>query len=360
MKKRRALAPLMLGICLMAFAGVSTASATEIYSGTTTLSKGTKIAASLQGSMTLESTDGTLVGTCTGSSMEGVTANTGGASESVSTELTALSWSGCSFTTDTLSIGELSFGHTSGANGTVTGAEIKWTMPTAVTCRYGTGGGTALGTVTTTTDTSKHATIDVDAVINEQEPKSAFCPDTTRWKATYTITTPTGFNFGSEAAAGLYSTGSTVPAETVLKASLESGTAVQSTTDGKTLIDTCTGSAAEGAIGPYSGSTVKVPLSSLTWTGCTVTTDTLTNGTLDINAAGTVTGTASVVTVNFSGVPCRYGTGAGGTHLGTLNTGTLAINAVIGEQEPKAFLCPDTTKWVANYVFTSPHDLTAK
>jgi hypothetical protein len=358
MMKRRALAPLVLGICLMAVAGVSTASATEIYSGTTTLSKGTKVVASLQGSMTLESTDGTLVGTCTGSSMEGVTTNTGGPSESVSTELTALSWSGCSFTTDTLSIGELSFS-ASGANGTVSGAEIKWTMPTAVTCRYGTGTGKTLGTVTTTTNTGKHATIDVDAVINEQEPKSAFCPDTTRWKATYSITTPTGFNFTGVADAGLYSTGETVPAETVLKASLESGTANQSTTDGKSLVDTCTGSTAEGAVKPYSGSTTTVSLSSLTWSGCTVTTDTLTNGSLHINTSGTVTGSGSVVTENYGGVSCRYGTGTG-THLGTLNTGKLAINAVINEQEPKSFICPDTTKWVVNYVFTSPHDLTAK
>jgi hypothetical protein len=359
MKNSRALALLVIGVCLMAAAGAGTASATELYSGATTLSKGTKLAASLQGSMTLESTDGTLVGTCTGSSMEGVTANTGGPSESVSTELTALSWSGCSFTTDTLSIGELSFSHTSGTKGTVSGAEIKWTMPTAVTCRYGTGTGKTLGTVTGTTETSKHATIDVDAVINEQEPKSAFCPDTTRWKATYAITTPTGLNFGSASPPELYSTGTTVAAETVLKMSLESGSIVQSTTDGKSLIDTCTGSTAEGAVGAYSGSTVKVSLSSLTWSGCTVTTDTLTNGSLDINASGTVTGASSVVTENYGGVSCRYGTGAG-TDLGTLNTGKLVINAVINEQEPKSFICPDTTIWVANYVFTSPHDLTVK
>lgn len=347
--------------CLVAAIGVSSASATELYSGTTTLGKGTKIEASLTGSSTLESTDGTLVGTCTGSTISGSTTNTGGPSESVSAELTALTWSGCSFTTHTLAIGNLSFSYTSGANGTVSGSEIKWTMPTAVTCRYGTGSSANLGTVTGTTETGKHATIDINAVINEQEPKSAFCPDTTRWKATYTVTTPTGFNVGSgeKAGAELYSTGETVKAKTVIKASLESGTtAAQTTTDGASLVDTCTGSSAEGEVNPYVSETSSVSINSLTWSGCTFTTDTLTNGTLSFNSAGTVTGAGSVVTV-YIGVTCRYGTGTG-THLGTLNTGKLAINAVINEQEPKNFLCPDTTKWVANYAFTSPHDLTAK
>ena len=359
-----------LGFAVIAMAslivalGVGSASAAELYSGATTLGKGTKIEASLTGSSTLESTDGTLVGTCTGSTISGATTNTGGPSESVSAELTALTWSGCAFTTHTLSIGTLSFSYTSGANGTVSGSEIKWTMPTAVTCRYGTGSGAALGTVTGTTEAGKHATIDINAVISEQEPKSAFCPDTTRWKATYVVTTPTGLNVGSgekggEPGAELYSTGETVKANTAIKASLESGTsALQATTDGKTIVNTCSGIAIEGTVSSYVGETISIPISSLGWSGCSFTTHTLSKGTLNINAADTVTGVGSLVTHDI-GVSCRYGTGTG-THLGTLNTGKLVINAVINEQEPKQFLCPDTTKWAANFVFTSPHDLTVK
>jgi opacity protein-like surface antigen len=164
---------------------------------------------------------------------------------------------------------------------------------------------------------------------------------------------------GTASAAELYSTGVTVNAGTKIEGSLESGTtATLSTTDGKTIVDTCTGSSVNGTVNAYTGGDVTGAISSLTWSGCSVTTDTLTNGNLSINASGTVSGNGSVVTVN-TGVTCRYGTGAG-TALGTLTTGKLAINAVINEQEPKAFLCPDTTKWVANYTVTSPHDLTVK
>ena len=172
------------------------------------------------------------------------------------------------------------------------------------------------------------------------------------------------FGAGSASAAShLYSTGVEVPAGTELHATLESGTAVLSTTDEKTLVDTCTSSTVAGKV-EYPKNEKEEPLdatgkiSSLTWGGCTVTTDTLVEGSLSVSSSGEVTGKGSVVTVNFSGVSCRYGTG-NGTALGTLNTGKLAIKAVVNEQEPKAFLCPDTTRWTANYSATSPHDLTA-
>jgi RHS repeat-associated protein len=168
------------------------------------------------------------------------------------------------------------------------------------------------------------------------------------------------FGAGSaSAASSLYSTGVQVPAGTELHASLEAGTsALLSSTDGKTLVDTCTGSTVAGTVEYPAGGDAKGSIGSLTWGGCTVTTDTLTNGALSVSSSGAVTGTGSVVTVNFGGVSCRYGTGAG-TSLGTLTTGKLAVNAVINEQAPTSFICPDTTKWVANYTVTSPHDLTA-
>jgi hypothetical protein len=163
----------------------------------------------------------------------------------------------------------------------------------------------------------------------------------------------------SASAAELYSTGVTVNAGTKIELSLESGTTgTFSTTDGKTILDTCTGSSGSGTINSYTGGDVTGAISSLGWSGCSVTTDTLTNGSLSVNASGTVSGSGTVVTVN-TGVTCRYGTGTG-TTLGTGTTGKLAINAVINEQEPKAFLCPDTTKMVANYTVTSPHDMTVK
>ena len=168
------------------------------------------------------------------------------------------------------------------------------------------------------------------------------------------------FGAGSASAAELYSTKETVPQSTEISGSLESGSsALLTTTDGSTNLDTCTlsGFSATHTTGegeaPVTGS-----ISSLLWSECSFTTDTLTSGSLSIAGNGAVSGSGTVVTVNI-GVSCRYGTG-GGTTLGTLNAGKLAINAVINEQEPKTFLCPDTTKWVANYVVTNPHDLTVE
>jgi hypothetical protein len=164
---------------------------------------------------------------------------------------------------------------------------------------------------------------------------------------------------GASAASSLYSTGVKVPAGTELHASLEGGTtATMSTTDGKTLIDTCSSNTAKAKVSYPAGGDASGAIETLTWGGCTVTTDTFANGAISVSSTGVVTGTGSVVTTNFGGVSCRYGTGTG-TVLGTLSTGKLAINAIINEQEPKSFICVDTTRWVTGYAFTSPHDLTA-
>ena len=165
---------------------------------------------------------------------------------------------------------------------------------------------------------------------------------------------------GSAPAAELYSTGVTVNAGTTIYASLDipADGAILTTTDGLTIVDTCNESEFEGTVNGYFGGDVAITISSLEWGGCKYTTDTLTKGFLTINSSGTVKGNGSVVTVNI-GVTCRYGTGTG-TTLATLSTAKLSIVAVINEQEPKQFLCPDTTKWIAGYVISSPHDLTVK
>ena len=162
---------------------------------------------------------------------------------------------------------------------------------------------------------------------------------------------------GGASAANLRTTGFLVPVGTTLHATQESGSVITSTTDGSTIVSTCTISTILATVSSTGGSTVTANIDKVVSQGCTVLTQILVLGTLHIDAAGTVTGSGTTYTVN-TGVSCRYGYGSG-THLGTLNTGKLAMNAVIVEQEPKQFLCPDTTKWVANYVFTSPHDLTA-
>jgi hypothetical protein len=194
---------------LMAFVGAGTASATELFKGTEKMGVGSTLEGSLKSgtSALLSTTDeNTIVDTCTKATVAGKVTNAGGIFENekeekittdVSGEITALGWgekADCSFTTDTLTNGNLSISGTTEPNGTVSGTSSVVTVNIGVSCRYGTGTGTTLGTATGTTDTSKHAEIDINAIINEQEPKQFLCPDTTRWKATYVVTSPTGLN----------------------------------------------------------------------------------------------------------------------------------------------------------------------
>jgi hypothetical protein len=90
-------------------------------------------------------------------------------------------------TTDTIEKGSLSVEATSGGNGTVSGSGSTVTVGIFnVSCVYGTGTGTTLGTATG----GEPATIDINAVINLIEGPALICPHTTKWTATYTITKP--------------------------------------------------------------------------------------------------------------------------------------------------------------------------
>jgi len=149
---------------------------------------------------------------------------------------------------------------------------------------------------------------------------------------------------------------------TTIDFSLKTGTAATlKDTSGNTL-DSCTGSTVKGTLtSNAAGSTPTGTNSQLTWTGCTVTTDTILPGGLKIASAGSGAGTVIAdakieVTVNvFSS--CNYGVESG-TTLGTTNKGTgtgvvFKANAV-AKKLNGGFLCPETTKWVAEYVLTEP------
>lgn len=184
-------------MALMAFLGASTAAATVLFGGETKLESGATIHGTLTSgtSAQLTTTAGGAIDTCTESTVQATTANTGKSGEAVSAAVNSLTWGGCSLTTDTLTNGSLSINWTAGTNGTISGAGSVVTVNTGVSCRYGTGGGTHLGTVTG----KKSPTIDINAVVNEQEPKHFLCPDTARWTASYTVTSPAGFNVADEA-----------------------------------------------------------------------------------------------------------------------------------------------------------------
>lgn len=194
---------LVLGIvAILALAGMGSASATvlcktAITSGCATggwdYSAGTSMHITLQSgfSSIFEDTSGNTLLTCTEGTVRGKTSNTGSSGEAVKGSIEVLTWGSaptpCTTTLDTNTLGSLAVNWiTSTNNGTLSGSGSKWTTNIfGVSCVYGTGAGTTLGTVTG----GERATIDINAVINKQEG-GFLCPSTTKWTASYVINEP--------------------------------------------------------------------------------------------------------------------------------------------------------------------------
>jgi hypothetical protein len=173
----------------------ASASATELYSGATTLKSGTTISASLSGTATLTTTGGTVLATCTGGGVSGKSTNTGGAGVAVtgSVEKSGVTWTGCTKTTDTLEGGTQEWYFTSGTEASVVGKGFKVTVEMVAefggTCSYTLGtSGTTLGTLKGST--TSNATLAVNAVVNGASGNSFLCPADTKWVANYTVTSP--------------------------------------------------------------------------------------------------------------------------------------------------------------------------
>jgi hypothetical protein len=155
-----------------------------------------------------------------------------------------------------------------------------------------------------------------------------------------------------------------------LHVSQDVGATINLTDTAGNPIDTCKESTAHGKItnAGGAGATVVGAIEKLTWGGCTSPTTTLVPGELEVHGIagtdnGTVTGKGTIVTISVFGVSCRYGTGAG-TDLGILtgNTSssghaTMDINAILFEQPPDVFLCPNSGKWIGTYTVTTPTGL---
>lgn len=152
-------------------------------------------------------------------------------------------------------------------------------------------------------------------------------------------------------------------AGTEIHSTLKTGTSALLETTGGSTIATCTGSTVKGKTSNETGTSVSGSIETLTWTGCSQTTDNVTLGSLSITKStgdsGTVAGSGTEVTLGVFGVSCTYGTGAS-TTLGTITGGAapvLAINAVLSRTAGDEFLCPKSGRWTAEYVVTSPHEL---
>lgn len=181
---------------LMAFVGMETASATktEYYSGIITLEAGTTIHESFKTGTSTVQTDTSegLTSTCE----EGTITRTLNATTAtpLTSTINKMTWGKCTWATSTVATGTLSTENSGSGNGTVTGSGSQITVKAfnLVTCLYGTGAGTHLGTLDGTESGS--ATLTINAVINEQGEKKALCPDTTFWRVTYAVTSPAALN----------------------------------------------------------------------------------------------------------------------------------------------------------------------
>lgn len=177
---------------LMAFAG--SASATELYNGATTLKSGTVLDFSLKTgtSALLTETGGSTLDTCTGGTVKGKITNAGSSTTTVTGENTSITWSGCTFTTDTVTLGKLEAHHVTGTtNATLTAdSEIGVTINTVFfgSCVYGVLANTDLGLVTG----GNPATFTANAVAKKLSGSAFACPETSKWVATYVSTEPAG------------------------------------------------------------------------------------------------------------------------------------------------------------------------
>jgi hypothetical protein len=197
--KRLKLSALTLAMtAVTALIGGSAASATEVYSGNTTLGIGTVTHVTLESESSglFTDTSGNPIDTCRGTTGSGKALSAGSSTTTPKGIVEVLVNESCTQPTTTLNGGEGEIHHIAGTdNGTVTSMHTVVTVSVfGVSCRYGTGQGTDLGTLTGKTSTSEFATMDVNAIINEQEPKQFLCPDTAKWLASYIITSPAGVN----------------------------------------------------------------------------------------------------------------------------------------------------------------------
>jgi hypothetical protein len=171
----------------------SPASATHLWSKswegwTYILAPASQIKASLSGTATLTTTEGTVLDTCSGGEVNGSTTNSGSATETVKGNITALTWTNCTEPTATTKLGGLEIHYTSGLNGTLTaGAASEVTVNTTFfgSCVFTIPTGGTIGTLTGSTSTN--ATFDINAVAKRV---SGLCPETTRWVGTYKVTSP--------------------------------------------------------------------------------------------------------------------------------------------------------------------------
>jgi hypothetical protein len=176
----------VVAVALMAFAG--SASATELYSGATTLKAGTVIKGSLTSTAILEDTEGNVLNKCTGGILEAEVKNAGGSSATVSGPIRKMTWSGCEKGTTTTVGGELEIHHNAGTNNGVLTAKNTETTISALfgtSCVYGAGAALNLGTV----NGGNPANLTINTIVPGISG-GFLCPSHARWTVNYEVTSP--------------------------------------------------------------------------------------------------------------------------------------------------------------------------
>lgn len=151
MKHLKLLVAAIAALGLVALGGASTASATTLFTDsahTIDYPIGTTLHfTQVPGTTTVETgTEGGTLSTCTNSTIHATTLNTTGTW--IEANIDAFTWENCSNTTDTVANGKLKIMWTSGTSGEVVGTGTSWTTVIfGVSCTYGLGEGTKLGTL---------------------------------------------------------------------------------------------------------------------------------------------------------------------------------------------------------------------
>jgi hypothetical protein len=156
--------------------------------------------------------------------------------------------------------------------------------------------------------------------------------------------------------------GSDYAAGTSISAQLPAGVSMQWWKFGK-VSDTCTASTIVGKTTNTGGSTsnVVMPLSALTWSGCTTARETIKPGTLEfvhINPETAYSARVTLKEAEWKEGPCTYGF-SGPAWIGSLKNSATSTSGA--EIEIKVLItrlagapCAETVEWVARYTVTTP------
>jgi hypothetical protein len=172
---------------------------------------------------------------------------------------------------------------------------------------------------------------------------------------------------GTASATVLYSGATKLGSGTEIFGSLTGFSFKMSTTEG-TALDECSSGGLHGKTSNSGSATETVrgsiSVSSLTWSNCVFTTDTLKGGEFEIHWTSGING---IVTV--SGLEVTINTGLFGTCVFTSGTSKVTFGTLTGSTSGDAVLdvntimtrvsglCPSTAKWVGTYTITSPTPL---